>query len=140
MYDPKKGVFTRLFRRMETQTFSERINQATVAQSDIEAEVTVQEAAQTDLIVAQLPVELTKTSDTIIQENIFVFRGFVHNISSSIIVDWPTENPVNSPSFDKNQTTTASSSTASDIALVVFAIIIFLILLGLLIGAFYYLP
>lgn len=116
----------------------ERMTETTVAQSDEDAVVTVQEETQTDSIVAQLPLELTKTSDTI-EENTFVFRGFVHNLSSTIIVDWPTENPVNSASFDKKQTTTASSSTASEIALVVFAIIIFLILLGLLIGAFYYL-
>lgn len=116
----------------------ERMTETTVAQSDEVIVVTVQEEAQTDSIVPQIPVELTKTSDTI-EENTFVFRGFVHNLSSTIIVDWPTENPVNSASFDQKRTTTNSSSTASEIALVVFAIIIFLILLGLLIGAFYYL-
>lgn len=118
---------------------NEQVQETSVAQSDEGAVVIVQEEAQTDSIVAQLPIELTKTSDTTIQENTFVFKNMLKSIGSAVTVKRPTEKPLQLRSFDKKQTTTTSSSTASDIALVVFAIIIFLILLGLLIGAFYYL-
>lgn len=118
---------------------NEPMNETTVAQSDENATVTAQEVAQTDSIVAQLPIELTKTSDTAVQENTFVFKNMLKSIGSAVTVKQPTEKPFQLRPFDQKQTTTASSSTASDIALVVFAIIIFLILLGLLIGAFYYL-